>query len=654
MLNRLRSDLQFDRVAVGNDGLWIYRIYDPVSEKFFKISQTVYEIICSLAVSENISDLGESLVNQNLNFTDSDISKVILFLKRNNLLFDYPVSKEPKSAFNRIIQSYLYFKFPIWLPGRFLADTKYLASLILNKYSVYFLTFTALMGFILLAEGYDNFLTGIKASLSLSKIKFFIPVLIIIKAFHELSHAYTATVLGCKVRSIGVALILMTPRLYTDVSDMVILDSKSRIKIAAAGMWAEFIIAGFACFLFIASPLHSTVSHLSISIILISLVSSLLFNGNPLMKFDGYYVLKEVLKIDNLYSNASLAVKAFWRQILLGIKPEHSINFILLFYGHLSLLYRIFLYSIIVLLVYHFFIPAVGIILAIVEIRVFFIKPLSAEFLYINKHRRLISGYYRFVIISLFSGFIYLLVMETKLPESYPAHFTSERRLIRAEVEGIVVAVNDSNITLENKKLQLEAEKLKLDLAAVKIRQQQMLASGDYTLLKLSEEIEHRLTEKLNHTQKKLDKLIIKLPEESFLFLEKSTLMGSKVKAGGELAYTKGEIKLYAYLDSGSEEEIRENYLYFENEMEAFPCEINPLNISDVKFLIPQLSSLHDGPLQTENSYRPLKPLKRAEFFISGVPPQHDITCTIVRYRKTRLFLELQKILIRFYLKEFF
>lgn len=243
--------------------------------------------------------------------------------------------------------------------------------------------------------------------------------------------------------------------------------------------------------------------------------------------------------------------------------------------------------------------------------------------------------------------------MEIKLPESYPAQFTSERRMLRAEVEGIVVAVNDSNITLENKKLQLEAEKLKLDLAAIKIRQQQMLASGDYTLLKLSKAIEYRLTIKLSHNQKKLDKLIIILPKESFLFLEKSTLMGSKVNAGDELAYTEGEIKLYAYLDSGSEDEIRENYLYFENEMEDFPCEINPLNISDVKFLVPQLSSLHDGPLQTDNSYRPLKPLKRAEFFISGELPQHDVTCTIVRYRKTRLILEFQNIFVRFFYHEF-
>lgn len=650
---RLRADLEFQRLGVGEDGLWIYRLYDPVSEKYFKINQKVYEIIKYLLAGKRVPEMEHFQNDSVIPGSKEDISRVITFLKKNNLLLEVPAKEASKGFIAQLFKSYIYFKVPLWRPEGFLADTKFLARLILNKYTVSLFTLAAVLGFILLVKFHDHFQTGIISSLNPAAVKFFLPSIILIKVFHELSHAYTATVLGCKVRSMGLAFIFMTPRLYTDVSDMVILDRKSRLMIALAGIWAELIIAGVASFFFISAPLHSTVSRLSISIIMISLISSLLFNGNPFMKFDAYYVLKELLKKDNLYGNAILAVKGFWRRIILGLKSEVKIDVTLLVYGHLSLIYRIFLYTLIVTLVYHFFIPALGIALALIEIWIFFIKPVLSEIVYIYKKRQLVPFFNKLFALLILSGITCLFFIEINIPKTYPAQYVSDRKLIRAEMAGTVKEITDQYIILENKELSHKTELLKVELAYIKARKNQMLATGNYDLLSLFEAMEKRAGETLNQHQNKLKKLYIHLPQNVYYFSNKEDLQGQHILPGEELAYSSVRRQLYVYFDANIKEVIEQGKIYLKHSLEAIPCKIVEGTRKPVRYISPQLSSVHGGPVLTDKIYQPLQPLYKINYLPVKKMLNHDVTCTFLYYRKTSLLTELKQILVKFFYDEF-
>ena len=654
MSSQLRKDLQFKAVEIGNDGLWIYRIYDPVSENYYKINQKVYEIIKHFSVSKSIPDLEDSLAHKGVPGTKEEIVQVILFLKKNKLSFN-EVLKEPSKSFaSRLLKSYIYFKVPLCRPDKFLSDTISFSYLFLNRFSVILLTFVSLIGFVLLLNVYNNFIEGIEASLNLASIKFFIPTILVIKVIHELSHAYTAKILGCKVRSLGLAFIFMTPRFYTDVSDMVILERKSRLKIALAGIWSEVVIAGMGCFVFISVPLHSIVSQLSIAFIMISLISSFFFNGNPFMKFDCYYVIKEILKIDNLYSNSTLAVKSFWRRVIFGLKPEIALSITLLIYGHLCILYRVFLYTLIVLLVYQFFIPIIGVTLAIIEIWIFLVKPIVAELAYIYRKHKVISLFNKFFAGSVLSGFFYLFFMEISIPESLPALYSSNKIHIRAEIDGEVKRVTDDVIFLENQKLIYSLELLKADLASIKLRKRQMLAQGSYSHLSLLEAVEKRLKLSLQEHEEKLSKSQIKLPEKVSFLVEPRDLIGQSVKPGQKLAYVSGRKVLYVYYDANIEEVINEGELFFKNSFDGISGQLLLGKKESVLYIPECLSSIHAGPVQTDAYYRPLKPLYRVKYSLEQKIADYDSTGYFVYYRKIRLLTEIRRIFSRFLHDEFF
>ena len=653
MPSRLRSDIQFQALEIDSNGQWLYQIYDPVSENYYKVNQQVYQVIQHFSVAKDILDLENQLAQSNTPATKEEIMQVVGFLKKNKLTFNETANQNPSLA-NRLIKSYLFFKIPLCRPDRFLTQTRFIGHLFFNKYTVYFAMLLAIWGFLLLMRVHENFLEGITASLNLTAIKYFVPALLTIKIIHELSHAYTAKIHGCKVRSLGVAFIFMTPRFYTDVSDIVTLNRKSRIKIALAGMWVEFIIAGFACFIFASSPLHSSLSQISISFITVSLVSTIFFNGNPFMKFDGYYVLKEILKTDNLYSNSSLAIKAFWRKIILGLKPEHAISLILLTYGHLSLLYRIFLYSLIVAIVYHFFIPAIGVSLAIIEIWIFLVKPVINEIIYLYHKRQVISVPHKLFAGLTLAGFISLFCLEINIPISTPAFYVSGRTQIRAEARGEIVAITTDSILLKSPEITSQLKLLKNDQIFIKLRQRQMLAQGNYALLSLLHTMEERVVLSLEQQKNELSKMSLALPEKARFFDKPQSLIGRHVKAGDNLAYIPQAKMLYVYFDSKPKREIIHGDLFFDQQLRKIPCRLISRTEEPVKYIPQQLSLLHGGQISTDTQYRPLKPFFRISYLVMENIQDYDSTAHFVWYRKISLGTEIKNVVAKFWHDEFF
>ena len=144
-------------------------------------------------------------------------------------------------------------------------------------------------------------------------------VMAVTKVIHEFGHGLACKRFGGQCHEMGVMLLVLTPCLYCNVSDSWTLPSKwRRAAIAAAGMYVELILAAMAVFVWWFSQ-PGIVNQLALNIVFVSSVSTILFNGNPLLRYDGYYILSDLLEIPNLRQKATSILQRQWATWALGI-----------------------------------------------------------------------------------------------------------------------------------------------------------------------------------------------------------------------------------------------------------------------------------------------------------------------------------------------
>lgn len=149
-------------------------------------------------------------------------------------------------------------------------------------------------------------------------------VLALTKVVHEFGHGLACKKFGGQCHEMGVMLLVLTPCLYVNVSDSWLLPSKwKRAFIAAAGMYVEQVLASIAVFVWWFSQ-PGMVNQLALNVIFVSSVSTLLFNANPLLRYDGYYILSDLLEIPNLRSKATAMLQRTSAKLFLGIESRHD------------------------------------------------------------------------------------------------------------------------------------------------------------------------------------------------------------------------------------------------------------------------------------------------------------------------------------------
>ena len=144
------------------------------------------------------------------------------------------------------------------------------------------------------------------------------------KVLHEFGHGLVCKRFGGECHEMGVMFLVLTPCLYVNVSDSWMLPNKwHRAAIGAAGMYVEVVLASICTFVWwFTEP--GLLNYLCLNVMFVSSVSTIVFNANPLLRYDGYYILSDVLEIPNLRSKASELLR---RQIFswcLGIEPTHD------------------------------------------------------------------------------------------------------------------------------------------------------------------------------------------------------------------------------------------------------------------------------------------------------------------------------------------
>ena len=148
--------------------------------------------------------------------------------------------------------------------------------------------------------------------------------LAVTKILHEFGHGLSCKHYGGECHEMGMMLLVFTPCLYCDVSDSWMLPSKwKRAAIGAAGMYVEVLLASIATFLWWNS--HGGIfNQLCLDVMFVSSVSTLLFNANPLLRYDGYYILSDLLEIPNLKQKSTAILGRIASRWCLGIKPQED------------------------------------------------------------------------------------------------------------------------------------------------------------------------------------------------------------------------------------------------------------------------------------------------------------------------------------------
>jgi len=147
-------------------------------------------------------------------------------------------------------------------------------------------------------------------------------VLVVTKVIHELGHGLACRRFGGECNEMGLMLLVLMPCLYCNVSDSWMLPSKwKRAAIAAAGMFAELAMASMATFVWWFSE-PGLVNQLALNVMIVCSVTTLLFNANPLLKYDGYYILSDLVEIPNLRQKATTLLNRTASQWLLGLETR--------------------------------------------------------------------------------------------------------------------------------------------------------------------------------------------------------------------------------------------------------------------------------------------------------------------------------------------
>jgi len=167
------------------------------------------------------------------------------------------------------------------------------------------------------------------------------------KVLHELGHALTCIHFGAECHRVGVMLLVFTPCLYCDVSDAWMLANKwKRIAIASAGILTELALASICTFLWWYSE-PGFLNSLCLNVAFICGVGTVVFNGNPLLKYDGYYMLSDFLEVSNLWTRSRASLRMNLESLFWGL-PKSKLDgmggrkgLFLLFYAVCSIAYRL-------------------------------------------------------------------------------------------------------------------------------------------------------------------------------------------------------------------------------------------------------------------------------------------------------------------------
>jgi putative peptide zinc metalloprotease protein len=231
----------------------------------------------------------------------------------------------PGSDWKKRISNPFSIRFPLWDPDRFLEKWSFVTAPLFTRGA--FIIWLLIVACALVTAGLNwpeltNSLSG--RLLSPGNLLLIWLIYPLVKILHELGHAFAIKKWGGEVHETGIILLALTPIPYVDASASAsFADKHQRITVAAMGMAVELVLASAALFVWL-NVQPGLIKAMAYNVMLIGGVSTVLFNGNPLLRYDGYYILADLIEIPNLAQRATRYLSYLLQRYLLRIETAES------------------------------------------------------------------------------------------------------------------------------------------------------------------------------------------------------------------------------------------------------------------------------------------------------------------------------------------
>lgn len=378
----------------------------------------------------------------------------------------------------------------------------------------------------------------------------------VIKALHELGHAFAVKVFGGEVHEMGIMLLVFSPVPYVDASSSSAFPSKwQRVVVGSAGMIVELVIASVAMYVWVSAE-PGTVRTLAYNTIMIAGISTVIFNGNPLLRFDGYYILADLIEIPNLRQRANQYLGYLCERYLFGREeaqvPHATSGERAWFVGYSvsSFIYRLFVvFAILMFLTDQFFV--LGMFFAIVTAFTWFVLPVGKGLTYLLTSPRIRRVRGRAIAVS--TGAMALIVTAlcfTPVPFRTRAEgvvWIPDEAIVRAGADGFVervvgipgsrVSRGDVLVVCHDAVLTTQLTVLEAQLREIEARIREQVPENIAKAQMLEEEKRY-IEEKLVRTREQVQDLVITAKVDGTLVLPRAEdLPGRFVHRGDMLAH---------------------------------------------------------------------------------------------------------------------
>lgn len=583
----LREDIRLLPGTRSWTGEPTWTLADPLRNRFFQLGERDIKLLNHWSLGTPEAILTSVNAEQGLDADLDEVNALLGFLTNAELVDTsaaplrqrlYSVHKaREQTLFQQLLHKYLFFRVPLIRPDRLLDRLYPRVRFLFQPWFPRVTLLIGLLGILLVAQNWDRFTGGFSWFLTPAGMAIFGVTLVVVKMIHETGHALMLKHYGLRVPTMGVAFLVMWPVMYTDASEGWRLQSRrQRAMIAAAGVITEMMLACYAMVAWFLLP-DGVPRSIAFAVATTTWVLSVAVNLNPLMRFDGYYFLSDIVNIPNLQDRSFAVARWRLRRWLFGVDvpapeyfPERTL-FWMVIYAWAIWVYRFFLFLGIAVLVYYFFFKALGIFLFGVEIWWFIVRPIWNE---IKQWRQLAPNASlprRRLFIGLGVGLMLLLAFPWKSSIELPAMLSAEqhaRIYVPVDAQVVSVLVRDGEqvkagqplMTLVSPELEM-----RIRLADVEVKRMEGLVASASMQAELYQdrlvlEQEHlRAQAMLSALQRELEKLTVRAPFDGVVRdLESDFTVGSWLPADRHLltVVAPGAVEVTAWLSERDRDRV--------------------------------------------------------------------------------------------------
>lgn len=564
----LRQDLKLHH---GPEDEWqqpTWTLEDPIDGGLFRLGRNEHDLLLCLLVENSLPAALGRYQRQHRRLPTAEQLLPFLTMLQQQQLHATPVDLLPTSpSLSARLKQLMFLRLPLIKPDKLLTKLLPLAKLLSSQPMRFIYMLLGFIGLLRVIPQWETFISsGGYLFTPQGAITFFL-CLAATKILHEFSHGFSAKAKGLYVAEMGVMLILLWPILYTNTTQAWKLKSRrQRFKIDSAGIRFELALASVAMFAwgFTEPGLLRNLLFFTASA---ALITTLLVNLNPLMRFDGYYMLMDAWRTDNLQPRSMALAQYKMRRLLWdwqAEQPEHHPQpRRLASFGAATFLYRLLIGFTLAGVVYALLGAQPGALAFIVVFSLLVISPIFQEVKSLVSQRKFFGKPWRVVLsLTIIGGFLTLLLLPFSSRESLPAMvLLADELQITTTTEGELKTalptigehvVNGQLLaTLENSTLSFEHQQAALDIQIQQARIQALAAQGEQGALRnwLLTDVQ-RLEQRLATLATAQQQLRITAPRNaSVLAVNEELAIGDSVARGGYL-FTLGnaDIQLQALL----------------------------------------------------------------------------------------------------------